>query len=85
MLVVFFTDSSGLHSKPPMYGEQLSVSFCAKTNQVALQFPVLSVFPRVNALRAVLLSCGSKRNVSCFCLICNIDCLNLFKRVGVLR
>ena len=54
-----------IHHLPRMYDEQPSVSLCAK-DQAALQFPVPSIFPHANALRAVLLSCGSQRSVSCF-------------------
>ena len=48
-----------------MYDEQPSISLRAK-DQMALQFPVPTIFPHANALRAVLLRCGSQRSVSCF-------------------
>ena len=63
-----FTNASGLHSQPPMYGEQPSVSLCAE-NQVALQFPVASVFPRSNALRAVSVELWLKTQ-RCVFLVC---------------
>ena len=51
-----------------MYGEQPSVSLCAE-NQVALQFPAASVFPRSNALRAVSVELWFKTQ-RCVFLVC---------------